>query len=296
MIDDCQKYLTERCHTVSDLNREMVVLLAPLYGPGEAAAMSRLILHALKGWSLTDLTVRGDSAPSPYLISKVAEVLRRLSLHEPIQYILGEARFYGLDLNVDRNVLIPRPETEELVDLVVKQNPDSDLSVLDIGTGSGAIAVALARNLRFPLVTALDVSAGALDVAKENARRLKATIKFVEADIFTWEPMPRSFNIIVSNPPYVAEKEKALMEKNVLDFEPPGALFVPDDNPLLYYSRIAEVAREGLKVGGRLYFEINPLFADDLRKLLESEGFADVRLVRDISGKTRFAYCHTPID
>lgn len=263
--------------------------LEPEYGPGEAKAMTGLIFFYLKGWNQTDLIINSDREVSSYVVSKVNGILERVAKGEPIQYVLGEARFYGMNLAVTPDVLIPRPETEELVDMIVNRNTCDDLRVLDIGTGSGAIAVALSRNLPFSRVAALDISEGALHVARLNAKRLNARIDFIHDDIFRWEPQPEAYDIIVSNPPYVAESEKKDMSRNVLEHEPHGALFVSDSHPLVYYSRISSVAMEGLVPGGRLYFEINPLYASELRSLLETDGYADVEILQDISRRPRFA-------
>ena len=268
--------------------------LAPVYGEGEANAMVRLIFHHLKGWNTTDIIVNGDRQVSPYIHSLIERIVTRIIKGEPIQYVLGEARFYGMDFKVNRNVLIPRQETEELVDMIVNENKRSDLRVLDIGTGSGAIAVALCRNLRFPRVTAIDISDKALEVAEENARRLHANVFLRQKDIFTCMPPEDSYDIIVSNPPYIPEEEKAGMERNVLDHEPALALFVPDSAPLLYYSRISEVAIRALSPGGLLYLEINPRFADALRELLQKEGFVNMNIINDISRRQRFIKAERP--
>lgn len=280
--------------TVNMLSKEIVRLLTPAYGAGEAKAMMRLIFHHLKGWTQTDLMIMSDRPVSQYMIGKVNEILARVDAGEPIQYVVGEARFYGMDLEVTPAVLIPRPETSELVDMIVHENEGSDLRVLDVGTGSGAIAIALARNLRFPVVTAIDISADALEVARANADRLHARIGFIAQDVFLYEPAPDSFDIIVSNPPYIAEHEKKDMDNNVLDFEPAAALFVPDDNPLIYYSRISEIGRKSLSPGGRLYFEINPDYAAQLEAMLKADGYEDVRIVEDISHRPRFACAVQP--
>lgn len=279
---------------LGELMRRMQAKLSPRYGAGEAKAMTRLIFHHLKGWSATDLVINADRPVGDYIVGKVNDILTRLLAGEPLQYIVGEARFYGMDFKVSPAVLIPRQETEELVDLIVRENEASDLRVLDVGTGSGAIAVALARNLRFPKVTAIDISGAALEVARDNAARLHAPIHFIRQDVFTYEPASGSFDIIVSNPPYIAESEKKDMDGNVLEHEPGIALFVPDDNPLIYYSRIAWIAARSLSPGGRLYFEINPLFADKLKAMLESEGFVDVEIMDDISRRPRFARAMAP--
>lgn len=281
--------------TIATLARDMQMRLVPVYGEGEAKAMVRLIFHSLKGWSLTDMMIHSDNPASEYLIQKTDGILNRLMKFEPIQYILGEAYFYGMTFKVTPATLIPRPETEELVDMIVKENQgEKDLSVLDIGTGSGAIAIALSRNLPFSEVSAIDISPEALEIAEENAQNLHAQIAFINADVFSFMPKPDTLDIIASNPPYIDESEKDDMEPNVVDYEPHQALFVPDRSPLLYYSRITDIAETGLKSNGRLYLEINPRHADELKTNLEKAGFADVTILNDINGKRRFIKCLKP--
>lgn len=280
---------------VEGLAREMRGRLAGMYGVGEARDMVRLMFHAFKGWDASALVLHGDAPASDWLRYKCEDAVNRVLAGEPVQYVAGEAYFYGMDLHVAPGVLIPRPETAELVDLVVRQNLSPDLRVLDVGTGSGAIAIALSRNLKFAAVTAIDVSSDALSVARRNAEKFKAGVKIEMADIFTYDPAPDSFDIIVSNPPYIAEGEKRDMQTNVLDHEPALALFVPDDNPLIYYSRIAEVGQTALAPGGRLYFEINPLYADGLEKMLRHFGYEGVSLMRDSHNRVRFA-CARNVD
>lgn len=275
--------------TVEERYRLLRKELIPLFGEGEATAMSRLIFHALKGWDATELVIHAADRLSPFILGRIDEILGRLRKHEPLQYIIGEARFYGMNLKVTPATLIPRPETEELVELIVKEaDGREDLRVLDVGTGSGGIAIALSRNLRFPEVTAIDISEEALKVAEENAAKLHARIKFEHRDIFEYSPAKGSFDIIVSNPPYICEKEKGEMDTNVLEYEPAEALFVPDSDPLLFYRRIAEIGREALSPAGRLYFEINPLYAKELIDMIAETGYQDVRLIKDLSRKERF--------
>lgn len=266
--------------------------LVPIYGRGEAEAMIRLIFEALKGWRPVDIVLNEDKPLSDYMRGKVDAILNRLAMHEPLQYILGEARFYGLTLKVTPAVLIPRPETEELVELIVKGAGNmEDLHVLDACTGSGCIALALARNLRFPLITAFDISAEALEVAGENDAALRTRITFRQADALklSRDSLPGApWDIIVSNPPYIGEMERLQMDANVLDYEPRKALFVPDRTPLLFYDALAAYGTETLRPGGRIYFEINPLHAEALKELMEKAGYADVSLIRDMSGKLRF--------
>lgn len=272
-----------------DTLKKLRSALRPMYGSGETEAIIRILFHYLKGWNTTDLLIHEADPLSPYMQQEVDKILKRLLNHEPIQYITGEARFHGLDLHVTPDVLIPRPETAELVDIITDDaGGRRDLRVADLGTGSGCIAIALCRTLRFPEVTALDSSEKALHVAEENAKKFNTPIHFLHADIFEWQPSRSSFDIIVSNPPYIDESEKAAMDRNVTDFEPPSALFVPDADPLIYYRRITTIAAEALCEGGRLYFEINPRHADELKDLISKAGFDDVETLRDSFEKIRF--------
>lgn len=272
--------------------------LLAVYPAGEARWMVRIIFEQLKGWSQTDMAIRADQEVSEYIAGKVDDVVARLLRHEPIQYIFGETHFYGLTLKVTPDVLIPRPETEELVDIIVADNSGrSDLAVMDMCTGSGCIAVALARNLPFSAVTAVDISEKALAVAKENAVLTKTKIDFIKADVLSLKPTgcPK-FDIIVSNPPYIAESEKADMDPNVLDHEPPLALFVPDSDPLKFYRAISRYAGKALHPGGYLYFEINPLFSSELVSMLKSDGWDNIDLLPDMQKKMRFIRAIQPTE
>lgn len=211
----------------------------------------------------------------------------RLKRGEPIQYIIGKAPFYGREFLVSPATLIPRNETEELVHLIIKENPQQGLRILDIGTGTGCIPISLFLEMKEPEVYALDISLEALKVARQNAKSLKAEVNFLQGDILRERIPLESLDILVSNPPYIPEKGKAEMHKNVLDFEPGLALFVPDEDPLLFYRRIAELGREHLKKGGRLYFEIHEDFGPETVDLLESMGYQEVRLIQDLNGKNR---------
>lgn len=267
--------------------------LSPKYGEGEAREMGRIIFENLKGWNPVDLAIRQNEPISGFICGKVDSAVKRLLDDEPIQQIFGNAHFYGLTLKVTPDTLIPRPETAELVDLIVKDNQRKDLRVLDAGTGSGCIAIALARNLPFPAVTAIDLSDKALEVARENGRELHVAVDFRKADIMRLpaglEGM--TFDILVSNPPYIAEKEKSTMQRNVLDYEPAMALFVPDSDPLEFYRALLSASRgDMLAQGGRIYFEINPLYASRLASEAIEMGFNDVTIIRDTSGKERFFY------
>lgn len=262
--------------------------LSPIYGDSEARWLFRTIMEHLKGWNQVELALRADKEVSDFIVGRVDEAVGRLLEGEPVQYIYGDTYWYGMTLKVSPAVLIPRPETEELVDIIVKNNPKSDLKVLDICTGSGCIAVALARSLNFPEVSGIDISDDALAIASANADALKVKVNFSKADALSLPEIENTFDIIVSNPPYVLESEKSGMDKNVLDHEPHIALFVPDNDGLKFYKAIALYAKRALTDKGRLYFEINPLTAGQLKSWMEGEGWNDVELLTDMYGKTRF--------
>ena len=219
---------------------------------------------------------------------KYQAAIERLQKYEPIQYILGKTEFYGLPIQVNDTVLIPRPETEELVDWILKTNPsDAQFNILDIGTGSGCIAVALAKHLPNAKVYALDVSQEALKVAKSNAKLNEVEIECIEADILNWDFGAEKFDIVVSNPPYVRTLEKADMNANVLDHEPHLALFVDDEDALLFYNKITDLSTKFLKADGQLFFEINQYLGVEMTQLLESHQFKSIELRQDVLGNDR---------
>ena len=213
--------------------------------------------------------------------------LHQLEKDVPIQYVIGETEFYGLKFSVTPDVLIPRPETEELVDLIIKETSRDEISILDIGTGSGCIAISLAKHLPNAHVTALDISAEALQIAQFNAALNKVEIEGVECDILKIESLDKDWDIIVSNPPYVLHSEKEKMQNNVLAYEPHTALFVSDNDPLLFYSKIAQLAHKHLTKNGKLYFEINEALGDETVEMLKLSGFEVVNLFKDVFGKHR---------
>lgn len=264
--------------------------LAPLYGQGEADWMMRIIMEYLKGWKQADLLLRADEEVSDFIAGKADAIIARLLDNEPLQYILGETYWHGMTLKVTPDVLIPRPETSELVDLITSENTAPDLNVLDVCTGSGCIAVALANTLPFAEVIGTDISDAALAVARENASLRKLKVGFIHSDALGQFPFDDgSMDIVVSNPPYITESEKKEMEPNVLDHEPGLALFVPDADPLRFYTAIS---REGFRVtrpGGKIYFEINPLFARQVSQMMTETGWDDVQILPDMHGKQRFA-------
>ena len=262
--------------------------LGAYYDSRELEGMTRVIFEDVLLWQPIDIVMRENEQLPEFFDCRLASIIARLKRHEPLQYILGKARFHGHSFAVTPAVLIPRPETEQLVDMIVDENPGSDLEVLDIGTGSGCIAISLARAMKFAQVTATDVSPAALEVARQNATALKTHVKFVEQDILTCRAPSQAWDIIVSNPPYVTEQEKAAMERNVLDYEPHSALFVPDDDPMLFYRPIATYASRALKNGGRLYLEINRAMAQQVCDTLKCTGFSNIQIHNDFNGNYRF--------
>lgn len=285
--------MNEREQTVEQAVRTIRTALRPLYPAGEVEGFIRIIFRHLLHYEPVDILLRKDTVLPGFIPDKIDKVVEELKKSRPVQYIFNEARFHGHDFYVDGSVLIPRPETEELVDIIVDENGLSDLSVLDAGTGSGCIAISLALALKFPEVTAVDISEKALEVARRNAAALNArNIGFVCCDMLDMPVEVGKYDIIVSNPPYIAESEKAGMDRNVLDYEPSGALFVPDDDPLRFYKALSRFGADALKPGGRLYFEINSRFPAEIKKMLDADGYVDVELLRDMQGLWRFARAH----
>ena len=222
----------------------------------------------------------------------------RLRNHEPIQYILGETEFFGMPITVNKQVLIPRPETEELVSWIIEDVDKNEATILDIGTGSGCIAISLAKKLNNAVVSAIDISTRAIEVAKKNTLINNVNIEFSRVDVLNFEAdldlhhkWESKFDIIVSNPPYVRMQEKKLMKLNVIDHEPDIALFVEDDDPLLFYKRISELSRQYLKHNGTLYLEINEYLGVEMEKMLNEAGFKHVELKKDMFGKNRMIKC-----
>ena len=262
--------------------------LQPYYTAEEVSALSRIVCCDLLGQEPTDYYLGKDIVLSSKKEQELEDILQRLSRFEPLQYIEGRTLFLGREFWVAPGVLIPRPETEELVELMLKEIP-ADARILDVGTGSGCIAISLAKELPDALVTAWDVSPEALSVARANARKLQADVRFVECDVLACQVDEVGlYDVIVSNPPYVTEAEKADMEPNVLQWEPSLALFVPDDDPLRFYRRIAVLGRDMLADGGRLYFEINRAYGREMVEMLRTMGYVRVRVEKDLSQNDRF--------
>ena len=235
-----------------------------------------------------DVSLKSETLISPKTFEYFETIISRLLTYEPIQYILGTTSFFGLEFKVDSNVLIPRPETEELVAWILKQTDSSQsLKILDIGTGSGYIAISLVKHLPNVEIYALDVSPKALEIAEFNAQQNAVKLNMIKANVLDWKPTDLSFDLIVSNPPYVREIEKERMAPNVLEHEPHLALFVENDNPLVFYRAIVELGKQTLKKQGQLYFEINEYLGKETQALFSSDTFEDVQLKSDIFGKHR---------
>ena len=259
--------------------------LTALYGEGEAKGMARLVMEIGFGLTTTDIVMgRTEELDERALL----DIQRRLLTGEPVQYVIGEADFGGRQFMVSRHVLIPRPETLWLCRAVSRSVGGSRCNILDIGTGSGCIAVTIALDSPTAQVTAWDISDEALEMARKNAQRQEVQVNFERQDALCPPNDTEKWHAIVSNPPYICQQECKDMERNVLDHEPHLALFVPDDDPLLFYRSIARYAIKALKPGGTLYFEINPLYAEPLRSLLQNTGFQQAQIHQDDYGKERY--------
>jgi len=255
---------------------------------GESRTIAYLLLDKIYNITKEDVIAGKGVKFASKVSSKLDGYVSRLQNHEPIQYILGTSVFYGREFKVDKNVLIPRPETEELVDLIIREANNRSVKILDVGTGSGCIAITLALNLSHADVYAIDSKSDILSLAIDNGRGLNASVTFWKADIFE-DAFEHEFDIIVSNPPYVLESEKSLMNNRVLLFEPVNALFVPDNDPLIFYERIIHISQDHLRIGGNIYFEINEKFGSKIKLLLENSSFKNVSIRKDINQNDRFA-------
>lgn len=262
--------------------------LKELYPLNEINSFINLIFEKFLNYSRSKLHIVQDQTLSEDIYNAILAVTEELKLQKPIQYILKEAHFYDLKFTVSTDVLIPRQETEELVDWIIKENSNQKIKILDIGTGSGCIAISLAKNLHKATVFASDVSSKALDMAIENSKSNNIALNFLQFDILNPESWPNeTFDIIVSNPPYVTEKEKNLMQKNVLDFEPELALFVSDNSPLIFYDKIIDFGKKHLNPNGKIYFEINEAFGKETALLFQENNYKDISLKKDLNGKDR---------
>ena len=268
------------------LSKEIQEALSEIYEKEEARSLgNELLTHFINDYKIKRIT-DSEMTVDDDVLSSINDAFQQLMNSEPLQYILGQAQFYGEVYLVDRNVLIPRQETEELVNWILDEL-ESEKRVLDIGTGSGCIAISLKLNGNNAIVHALDVSERALEIASENANKLNAEVRFINDDILHPTLQYEEYDVIVSNPPYVLNSEKELMHTNVVENEPHLALFVQDENPLVFYQAIIAFAKQHLKENGKLFFEINESKGKDIRELLEEAGYTEIEIRKDINGKDR---------
>lgn len=281
-----------------EYRNNFIIKLTPIYDVLEAESFFYIILEDFHQMKRIDLALNPAFKFSEEEVEKWNLVLEKLEQEIPIQYILGNAHFYGLEFEVNENTLIPRPETEELVEWIIQNNlkieefksRDFGIKILDIGTGSGCIAISLAKNLPHAKVFAIDVSEKALETAKRNASKNDVEVTFLLKNILETEDLETQFDIIVSNPPYVRNLEKEEIKKNVLEFEPHLALFVEDNDALIFYRKISELAQKNLTENGQLYFEINQYLGTEMIQLLELKNFKNIELRKDIYDNDRMIY------
>jgi len=276
-----------RLNKIGEIRSQYKRELINFYDEKEADVFIFILFQEFARITKADLIVNPDKTISESELFKIHFAVNELKNYKPIQYITGEAEFYGMPFRVTPDVMIPRPETEELVEWVIKENkPGEGLKILDIGTGSGCIAIVLKKYMPAMEVYGIDISAQALQIAQINANMNNADVIFKEVDIFSSGNLP-DFDIIVSNPPYIRKSERKQMQRNVLDYEPERALFVEDKNALIFYNAIADFARTHLKENGKLYCEINQYLAKETRNLFQHKGFRNIRLNKDMKRNFR---------
>lgn len=279
---------------IKEYRTQFIQELTPIYDAGEAESFFYLILEEKHQLKRIDLALHPDLVFSEAEIVVWNSILEQLKQEIPVQYLLGKTSFYGLDFEVNENVLIPRPETEELVEWILEsqktKGESQKVKILDIGTGSGCIAISLAKNLPNATVFAIDVSEKALATAQKNAEINAVNVTFINQNILETEDLLQQFDVIVSNPPYVRNLEKEEIKKNVLDNEPHLALFVEDNDALIFYKKIAELAQKNLSENGQLYFEINQYLGKEMIDLLEKMNFVTIELRKDIYGNDRMVF------
>ena len=278
---------------LSQLKINFTTVLQGVYDKEEVHCFFYILCDFFLQYSRFEVSMALDTIVSAKNITVFEKALLRLKKQEPIQYILGTTEFYGLTFKVNKHTLIPRPETEELVDWVLSNLHDQDsvLDILDIGTGSGCIAISLAKNIPTARVSGLDISEKALEIAKENAVKNQVLVSFCQKDILRTTSLEKKYDVIVSNPPYVRQLEKKAMNANVLDYEPGLALFVPNEDPLLFYRKIAQLAMVSLQTRGWLYFEINEYLSKEMDVLLKDIGFANIEIKKDFREVPRMIKC-----
>lgn len=279
-------------NSVGELRRRYAATLGKIYDTNESNTMVMMLLEHFFGFNRISLALNPDLCLDEDGFKRLDHAVSELMTNRPIQYVIGKTEFCGMEFEVNENVLIPRPETEELVSMILStdsgKQPTDTINILDIGTGSGCIAVSLAKSLRNVDVTAIDISEQALEVAGRNAVSNGVSVEFIHADILSNPHFTKKFDIIVSNPPYVCASEKKNMRANVLDFEPSTALFVNDDDPLVFYRHIINFAKGNLHPHGVVWFEINENLGEETAELCRSNGFGNSVVIKDLFGKDRF--------
>lgn len=282
--------------TLSEIEQSYQQKLSILYPSEEIRQLFLIAVEKVVPTPVSLYPILKDKSVEDQIAEEILDIAGQLATGKPIQHILGEAPFYGLTFHVSEDTLIPRPETEELVHLILdRHKTQSGLRVIDIGTGSGCIAVTLSHHMQQPAVWAMDISDTALQIAKTNAERYREPVQFLLGDILEWDMIfdkEQQFDIVVSNPPYITLGEKIHMHKNVLDFEPDTALFVPEEAPLLFYDHIADFALTHLDKNGCLYVEINQYLGHETASLLQKKGFCEVKIHPDINGVDRMISAH----
>jgi release factor glutamine methyltransferase len=274
--------------TLKDLRYYIAEELKEIYPESEISALSNIIIKTVTGPDKLHLITPSELIISEDTFERIKLICLDLKHCKPIQYILGETEFYDCTIKVNSSTLIPRPETEELVDLIIKENKGFKGRITDIGTGSGCIAIALAKKLPLAIIKGIDISEDALKTAYENAELNNVEIELIKGNILDINSFSIDrADIIVSNPPYVRNSEKKLMSSNVIDYEPHIALFVPDSDPLVFYKAIVDFSEKSLTNRGKIYFEINELLGSDICALLEMHNYADIKLYKDLNGKER---------
>jgi release factor glutamine methyltransferase len=271
--------------------------LSAIYPKTEIDSFFFILIEEKLKLQRIDTVLKPDFLITNKNLTDLKNIVKRLQKEEPVQYILGNTEFYGLPFLVNKNTLIPRTETEELVAWVLDEikvlanNKITEPSILDIGTGTGCIPISLAKNLTSLNISAIDISPEALLIAKQNAILNKVTIEFIELDILNTESLPQEYDVIISNPPYVRELEKEEIKNNVLENEPHLALFVEDENPLIFYNKIADLAKQQLSKNGMLFFEINQYLGKETVNMLVKKGFKNIQLKKDLFGNDRMIKC-----
>ena len=275
--------------TLAEIQKKYWDELSTVYDEREARAITKIVLEKVLDLQSHKLFLERFRILTAYQVETLNQILTRLLTHEPVQYVLEEADFFGLKFKVNQHVLIPRPETEELVDWIISEirNQKSEIKILDIGTGSGCIPISIAKKFPEAHIEAVDISEQALKVAEENSLLNQTQVKFYKCDILNDERAANKYDIIISNPPYISLTEKASLAENVLKFEPHLALFATTDDDLIFYRKISENAKRALKPNGKLFFEIHHTKGEDIVALMQNFGFVNIEIRKDLSEKDR---------